>query len=100
MNKVFTIQSEIWLHQGTAGWYFVTIPKKESGEIKELYKNKSKPWGSIPVIITLGKTMWASSIFPDRRSGCYLLPIKSEVRKNEKVTAKDVITLKIEIRQN
>jgi hypothetical protein len=99
MKKVYTVQSEIWLYQGTAGWYFVTLPKKESSEIKELYKNKSKSWGSVPVVVTLGTTTWTTSIFPDKRSGCYLLPIKSEVRKKEDVTSGDKVTFKIKIVQ-
>ncbi|MBP9762590.1 DUF1905 domain-containing protein [Patescibacteria group bacterium] len=33
------------------------------------------------VLVTVGKTMWETSIFPDKKSQSYLLPMKLEVRK-------------------
>jgi hypothetical protein len=33
----------------------------------------------------VGETSWATSIFPDKKSGAYLLPLKKEVRKAESI---------------
>jgi hypothetical protein len=75
----------------TAAWHFYIVPKKDSERIKDAYTNggnknsvrKLRGWGSIPVTVTIGKTTWKTSIFPDKRSGSYLLPLKAEVRKKE-----------------
>lgn len=54
--------------------------------------------GSLPVIATIGSTSWKTSIFPDKKSSGYLLPVKAEVRKKEGIAADDKITLLLEIR--
>lgn len=81
-----------------AGWHFLTIPKKESENIKKKFGNMKRGWGSLPVRITVGKTTWDTSIFPDKSSGTYLLPLKAMVRKKEGIFAKDRITFFLEIR--
>jgi hypothetical protein len=45
----------------------------------------------VPVTITLGKTTWKTSIFPDKKLHAYLLPIKADVRKKESVKAGDIV---------
>ena len=79
-----------------AGWHFTGIPKKESEEIKKVSKVKAG-FGSIPVIATIGKTQWKTSIFPDKKSGTYLLPLKAQVRKKENIFSNDTVYLTIEL---
>lgn len=94
--KKYTMRSEIWLYPGMSGWHFVGIPKKESIEIKKVYTVKAG-FGSIPVVVTVGRSKWKTSIFPDKRTETYLLPLKAEVRKKEGIFSGDTITLTIEL---
>ena len=88
--KAYKIKATVWLYPGeNASWHFVTIPKKESAEITEQYKEFKKGWGSLPVEVTIKKTTWKTSIFPDRKSGTYLLPLKALIRKKEGLGAGD-----------
>ncbi len=80
-----------------AGWHFIGVAKKQSDEIKEKFGALKKGWGSIPVVVMIGKTAWKTSIFPDKKSGTYLLPLKAEVRKKEGITAKSVVSFSITI---
>lgn len=80
-----------------AGWHFVSVPKKQSEEIKKTFGAPSRGWGSIPVMVTIGKTQWKTSIFPDRQSGGYLLPLKSQVRKKEQIFSDDTISFSLTI---
>ncbi len=80
-----------------AGWHFVTLPKKISREIKTRFSPLKKGWGSIRVEMTLGKTLWKTSIFPDSKLGSYVLPLKSGIRKKEHVLAEDTIELELKI---
>lgn len=80
-----------------AGWHFVFVPKKQSTEIKKSFGTPKRGWGSIPVVVTIGKTTWKTSIFPDKQSGGYLLPLKTEVRKKEDIFANDSISSVIKI---
>ncbi|TAK56852.1 DUF1905 domain-containing protein [Patescibacteria group bacterium] len=97
MSRVYKMRSEVWIYPGMAGWHFVGVPKKQGVEIKKKYGRDAKGWGSLPVQVTIGKTSWVTSIFPDKKSGTYLLPLKAQVRKKEDIFAKDLINFKIEI---
>lgn len=81
-----------------AGWHFLTIPKKQSEEIKETFAKKARGWGSLPVEVKLGKMVWKTSIFPDKKSGTYLLPLKAEVRRKEGVDHEDTVDYSITIK--
>lgn len=98
MSKKFTSKSDVWLYQGMAAWHFVGIDKKHAAEIREKFAKKKRGFGSVPVEVTIGKTKWKTSIFPDKRSATYLLPLKAEVRRKEGIRAKDKITFTIELR--
>jgi hypothetical protein len=98
-TKKYQISGKIWLYPGeSANWHFFTIPKKESGEIKTAYTGLTRGWGSLPVSVTIGKTNWETSIFPDSKSGTYILPLKAVVRKKEHLYEGDTCTVSIEIK--
>ena len=82
-DKAYKFQARLWLYPGQAGWYFVSLPNELAAELRLTYPHKRAAWGSIKVTATVGKTKWQTSIFPDKRSGTYLLPVKAEVRKSE-----------------
>lgn len=80
-----------------AGWHFLSLPKKDAEDVRKRYGSYARGWGSLPVTITIGKTSWKTSIFPDRKSGTYLLPLKADVRKKEDIGAGDTVKFTIEI---
>lgn len=82
----------VWLYPGeNASWHFVTLPKKESEVIKETFGKQSPGWGSLSVQVVIGVTKWKTSLFPDKRSGGYLLPLKAAVREKERIREGDQI---------
>ena len=94
----FTMRAKVWLYPGMAGWHFVTLPKKQSNLIKKSFGAMKRGWGSLPVSVTIGKTTWNTSIFPDAKAGAYLLPLKANVRKKEKISVGDTTIVSIELR--
>lgn len=96
-SNTYTITSELFPYPGMASWHFVAIPKKESALIKESFEKQAKGWGSIPVQVCIGTTQWQTSLFPDKKSGTYILPVKASVRKQEEVYDGDIISLTITI---
>lgn len=74
----------VWLYPGkNASWHFVTVPKDITKQIEAQYTKPKRGWGSIPVKVTIGTSTWKTSIFPDKKRGSYLLPLKAAVRKKE-----------------
>lgn len=98
MKTRFTMKSKVWFYPGKAGWYFLTLPKKPSQSIRKTFGPLARAWGSLPVIATMGKTSWETSIFPEKKTGAYLLPLKADIRKREKISEGDRITFSVVIR--
>jgi len=96
-KPVYKIKEKVWLYPGQAAWHFVNVTKKASQEIKELFGVNSRGFGSLRVLVTAGNTSWKTSIFPDSKTGVYILPIKSEVRKKEDIQAGKMLNYSIEI---
>ncbi|HSR89257.1 MAG TPA: DUF1905 domain-containing protein [Candidatus Udaeobacter sp.] len=96
-NK-YKIKAVVWIYPGPGGWHFISIPKKISEEIKNNFAKLKKGWGSLPVTITVGKTTWQTSIFPDTKMGVYLLPFKAEARKKERIIKGIEIKINLEIK--
>ena len=99
MMTVYKITSEVWIYPGMQGnWHFVSVPKKMSEKITKGREGmKRKGWGSVPVTVRLGSSVWKTSIFPDKREGVFILPLKADVRKKESVFAKDRISLTLTV---
>ncbi len=97
-KRAYKVKAKIWLYPGeNASWHFLTVPKKESSAITIDYGSLKRGWGSLPVLATIGKTSWNTSIFPDSKSGTYLLPVKALVRRKEGVENGDSVTFSIAI---
>lgn len=80
----YTFRGKLWLYGGPASWYFVTLPKGLAKEIRMILGGATgRGWGSVRVSATIGATTWATSIFPDKKAGSFLLPVKAEVRRAE-----------------
>lgn len=94
----FDFSAECWLWQAEkAAWHFVSLPKEKSEEIKFFNENmttKKRGWGSVKVRAKIGSTEWRTSIFPQKES-TYILPIKADVRKAEKVLVGNEVSVSL-----
>ena len=98
MTKRYKVRSKIVPYPGMAAWYFAYLDKKQAAEIREKYGTQKRGFGSLRVEVTLGKSKWETSIFPDKHSGSYVLPLKASVRRAEDIDAGDVVTFTLDIR--
>ena len=89
----FVFHARMWLYEGESAWHFATLPKAMSARIKSLTAGKNRAWGSLRVEATIGETRWKTSIFRDRKTGAYLLPIKASVRTREQLRAGDSVEI-------
>lgn len=80
-----------------SGWHFMSIDKTRAKEINAMFGNKKRGWGSLPVEVVIGKSKWNTSIFPDSKSGTFLLALKSAIRKQEHIHKGDKVKAKISI---
>jgi hypothetical protein len=96
--KTYTIKSKIWLYSSDkSAWHFITIPKNISEEIKFLNSDFRRGFGSVPVEVTILDTTWNTSIFPHSKTGSYIMPLKSSVRKKEKLSEGEEVEFEIKL---
>jgi Domain of unknown function (DUF1905) len=92
----FTFTAQLWLYSGKGAWHFVTLPRDAADEIK-FFNPTAKGFMPIKVSATLGETTWKTSIFPDSKSGSYLLAVKADVRKKENLSAGDTVHVSVSV---
>lgn len=93
----FEFDAALWLHPGADGWHFVTVPPEVSADIGDLTAGLRRGFGSVRVAATVGATSWRTSIFPDSRTGTFLLPMKKAVRAAEGLVAGDRVRARLEL---
>ncbi len=80
-------------------WYFAPLPIALSTKLKNTHKDIARGWGSLRVSARIGATEWNTSIFPDTKSGVYLLPLKVEVRRREAIGDGDAVSVSLGVIQ-
>ena len=93
---IIEFNGKIIFWKGPAPWFFVTVPAKQSRELKAISGLVTYGWGVIPVHVRIGKTEFQTSLFP--KDGLYLVPIKVSVRKAENLEKDDKVTVWLEVR--
>ncbi|MDA3037951.1 MAG: DUF1905 domain-containing protein [Actinomycetota bacterium] len=93
----YDFEAKLWLHGGQAGWTFLTLPGEVSDDIEARTSHRSTAFGSVRVRVTVGRTEWATSLFPDKRSQAYLLPVKKAVRRAERLNEGDDVAVSLVI---
>ena len=81
--------------RGPSPYYYVAVPDGESDDIRDIATAVTYGWGVIPVEVTIGSTVWTTSLFP--KDGRYLVPLKDKVRRAESIGDGDVIDLRVVI---
>lgn len=82
----FTFTAQVWLHDG-GSWHFVALPEDDADVIEEMFGADAGGFGSVRVEVTIGATVWRTSLFPDSKRKTYVLPIKKSVRLSEGLCA-------------
>ena len=108
-GRAWNFTGPLWIWKGKAangaangkpspmGWHFLTITGDVAAGIRAAAPGRTAAWGSVYVKVVLGGTAWATSVFPSKEAGGYLLPVKAAVRKKEGVADGDVVTVGLAI---
>lgn len=89
--------AKLWRYSGEAGWCFVTAPNAASDSLRRLSTGLRNAFGSVRVRATIGQTSWRTSVFFDSKANAYMLPVKAEVRRKERIAPGDAVDVALEI---
>jgi Domain of unknown function (DUF1905) len=97
-DRTFTCTATVWLWKSAAkpdaaGWYFATIDPQTAAEIKYAVLGMARAFGSVKVTAQIGATRWQTSLFPNKETGGYLLPLKASVRTAEGLKVEDAVAV-------
>lgn len=95
--QAYHFVAPLWIYKSEkASWHFVTVPADESAAIRLFAgAHMRRGWGSVRVSVTIGAQSWQTSIFPDKQSGCYWLPVKAEIRQQAALHVGDDVAITI-----
>lgn len=90
-----TFSARLWEHTGDSPWVFVTVPVENAQDLRDSAP-ATRGFGSIKVRVTIGETLWDTSVFPDKGTGSFLLPIKRSVRDRERLQPGDLCEIRVQ----
>lgn len=94
-QSAFVFSAVLWRYNGSVPWHFLTVPP-DVGKLIRPHAPKVG-FGSVRVHVSIGDTRWKTSLFPDRSSGSYLLPVKADVRKRESLHEGSTVDVFLEL---
>ncbi len=83
-------EAPLWEHDSAGAWCFVTVPADLSEDLR-WSAGPPRGFGSIRVEVTVGGSVWRTSVFPDKKSGCFVLPVKKAIRRAEELDVGDPV---------
>ncbi|WP_084102085.1 DUF1905 domain-containing protein [Demequina sp. NBRC 110051] len=92
----FTAPLWVWRARNQT-WTFVTVPEDIADEVEDLQTGLRRGFGAVKVRVTIGSTVWETSMFPSSDQGSYILPVKASVRKAEGLSVDGTARLTIEL---
>jgi hypothetical protein len=98
-TAAFAFVAPLWRHDGSDGWYFLTLPEEVAEDVGEVASGQPRPFGTVPVVVTIGTMSWSTSLFADRKVGSYVLPVKAAVREAAGLAAGDQVECRISLEE-
>ena len=96
MKPSYEFAAEVWRYNGKDPWIFITVPREYAQDIKLLTSGlTNKGFGTIKVDAMICETIWQTSIFPDKKSGSYMMPLKKEIRQKLDIQPGDNVQVQI-----
>lgn len=87
----------VWRYPGKGGWHFVTVPPDLVDELAVRYADAHRPFGSMRVRASFRSSAWSTSLFKDTKSASFLLPVRADVRRRERIEDGGIATIRIEL---
>jgi hypothetical protein len=95
-GRVWTFTAPVWRWR-EGSWRFVTLPEDVSDEVDEAVGDATGGFGSVRVEVSVGASVWRTSLFPSSSAAAYVLPVKKAVRVAEGLADDDPAEVSIRL---
>jgi hypothetical protein len=96
-SGVHEFKAKLWAWKGDAAWHFLTLPEDLSAQIRFFSAQPKRGFGSVRVEARIGSSAWKTSIFPSKSHDAYLLPVKADVRRAEKLSVGKIARVQLKV---
>ncbi len=87
----YEFSAKTWLNT----WLFVSLPKAMASEIRENLQWQEEGWGRMKARAKIGESEWETAIWFDTKHDTYILPLKAEIKKKEKIGVEQDVNVAI-----
>lgn len=91
----FTFSDRPWRYEGKGTWVFVSLPQDLSSEIRGYFQHEEEGWGRLKCTAEIGKSEWQTAIWFDTKLSRYILPLKTDIRRREKISLDEQVQVNI-----
>ena len=96
MTEVVTFPGELFLVDD-GSWFFIRLPVDAADEVRDLTTGPPTGFGSVKVEATVGSSVWSTSVFPEKSSGSFVLPVRKAVRLAECIEDGDTVEVSLRV---
>ena len=93
MSWTFEAEVFAWAGDQPGSWRFAQVP---GAVAEELRMGERRGFGSVKVHATIGRTTWPTSVFPEKATDSFVLPVKRSVRAAEGIDDGDVVAITLQ----
>jgi hypothetical protein len=90
----FTADVFLW---GDGRWHFVELPLEAAEDVRDQVTGPPRGFGSVRVEAAIGTSTWTTSVFPQKESGSFVLPVKKPVRVTEHIEDGDEVEVELRV---
>jgi hypothetical protein len=97
-RREYGFDAELWLWQARSdSWTFLSLPTDVADDVLDRAGSTPRGFGAVRVEVTIGRTTWRTSVFPDSAASTYVLPVKKAVRVAEGIAAGDTARVRLRL---
>lgn len=85
-----------WREDEPGSWCFIRLPVELADVVRELAE-PGRGFGSVRVSACVGGTTWQTSLFPEAATATFVLPVKQQVRRAERLEPGQRVAVSIEL---
>ena len=97
MSAEFTFEAELYEWDGPQSWVFAALPPTSPTSSTRSTGRPAAASARVGSRSVLGGQVWRTSIFPDSKSGTYVLPVKKEIRRKAGVDEGDRVEIDLSV---
>ena len=95
-ERRWSFRAPVWRWK-EGSWRFVTVPDDVSDEVDEAVGDATGGFGSVRVEVTVGTSVWRTSLFPSTTEGAFVLPLRKAVRDRQGLADDDLADVTIRL---